>query len=204
LVIPIIAVLSANLMAVQLEFSVSLAVDRPLYKTLPGLSSGIGWGFSIGLLPIDRAGFSVGANSTQHKMDADTSRYHLARGDSRRVSLYFQGHYCFLRLTNYDFEAYLGASYNSINGGDKNGSHLDLQIDPDEMGYTGWGALVGVGVVHQFAKDYSLQFAVRYNMLSYTKHDFPSYLITGPESNRQGSSLVFNLGIIFKVDFADF
>lgn len=199
-----LAIYASNSPATTLEFSVSLAFDRPLYKTLPGLTTGIGWGFSIGILPVERAGFAIGINSTQHKLNADTASDRLVKGDSRRMSLYFQGHYCFIQIKNVDFEVYLAATYNSINGGDNSGSYLDLNVDPEEIGYTGWGTQFGVGVVSSFAEYYSLEFTVKYNLLNYSKHQMPSFLRDGPEPFRHGSSLVFNLGIIYRIDFDKF
>jgi hypothetical protein len=188
----------------MLEFSASVAVDRPMYKTLPGLSSGIGWGFSVGILPFEKAGLALGVNSTLHKMDSDTSQTHNVRGDSRRVAVYFQGQYRFLRIHDIDFNAYLAATYNSINGGDEGGSYLDIGVNPEELGYSGWGALFGVGANRQFAENYSLYLSGRYSLLDYSKHQIPSFLRTGPDHNRDGSSLILNLGIIYSVDFAGF
>jgi hypothetical protein len=198
--------LTQSLRATVLEFSGAVAVDVPSYKTLPGLSAGVGWGFSVGILPFQKAGLSLGANSTSHKMDSDPSRGHDVRGDSRRTSVFIQGQYCFLQKNDVDFIAYLAATYNSIDGGDKNGSYTDIGIDPQELGYSGWGTMFGAGVSHKFAENYSLCFGARYNLLNYSKHQYPhipTFEQPGP-NHRRGNSLIINLGIIYSLDFAGF
>jgi hypothetical protein len=186
--------------ATMLEFSATLAIDHPTFKTLPGLSTGLGWGFSVGILPVEKAGIALGVNSTSHELDADTS----VRGDSRRVSVYVQGQYRFLQIENIDFNAYLAATYSSINGGDENGSYLDIGVNPEELGYSGYGTLVGIGVSRPFAENYSLVLTGRYNLLEYSKHQLPSFLDTGADPHRKGNSFVINFGILYRVDFAGF
>jgi predicted porin len=188
----------------MLEFSATIAIDRPMYKTLPGLSTGLGWGFSVGILPIEKAGIALGVNSTSHELDADTGQVHLVRGDSRRVSVYIQGQYRFLQIENIDFNAYLAATYNSINGGDKDGSYLNIGINPEDLGYSGYGALFGIGVSRPFSENYSLYFSGKYNLLDYSKHQNPLVPDANADPNRKGSSLVINFGILYRVDFAGF
>jgi hypothetical protein len=204
LVLVIALLLPVSVGATMLEFSATIAIDRPMYKTLPGLSTGLGWGFSVGILPVEKAGISLGVNSTSHEFDADTAQIHLVRGDSRRVSAYIQGQYRFLQIENIDFNAYLAATYSSINGGDANGSYLDIEVNPEEIGYSGYGALFGFGVSRPFAENYSLYLTGKYNLLNYSKHQVPSFLETNTEHDRKGSSLVINFGILYRVDFAGF
>jgi hypothetical protein len=190
--------------ATMLEFSATIAIDRPMYKTLPGLSTGLGWGFSVGILPVEKAGIALGVNSTSHELDADTSQDHLVRGDSRRVNVYIQAQYRFLRIKNIDFNAYLAATYGSINGGDESGSYLDIEVNQEEIGYSGSGALFGVGASRPFAENYSLYLTGKYNLLTYSRHQVPSFLETNVGHDRKGSSLVINFGILYRVDFAGF
>ena len=184
----------------QFEFSGGLAFDRPIDEPLPGLSAGYGWSLGVGFLPTERIGFSIIANSTEHKMTADTSNNEIARGASKRTALCIMAHYRFLRIRNTEFEAYFGASYNSINGGDSSGSCLDFRFNPEDLGYSGWGTILGASVLHPIGAGYNLTFGVKYNYLIYNHYEFAFPVDFNPR--RDGSSLLINAGVIYRLDFS--
>jgi hypothetical protein len=187
---------------VQLEFSAGLAFDKPVSKPLPGLKTGYGYAFSIGLLPYEKAGISLGISSTDHQFEAGLYNGKNQQGDSHRSVLYAQLHYRFLRLNTTEFEAYLGGSYNSINGGDSSGGYLSLgQINREDIGYSGYGGIIGAGVIHPIASGYYVNFNLKYVILSYSKHQVPGYEYS---DSRKGNSLLFNLVIVYRVDFLNF
>lgn len=188
----------------MLEFSAAIATDFPMYKTLPGLSNGLGWSFSMGILPFEKGGIALGVNSTWHKFDADTGTIHYIRGESHRMGVFIQGQYRILKVNDYSFHVYLAGVYNSINGGDENGGYLEYGVNSEDVGYSGYGALFGLGVSRPFAENYSLYLSGKYSLLDYTKHQYPSFIGTEFAKNRDGSSLIINFGILYQVDFAGF
>jgi hypothetical protein len=190
--------------ATMLEFSAAIATDFPMYKTLPGLSIGLGWSFSIGIMPYEKGGIALGVNSTWHKFDADTGTTHYIRGDSHKMGVFIQGQYRLLKIGEYSFHAYLAGAYYSINGGDENGGYLEYGVNSEDVGYSGYGALFGLGINRPFAENYSLYLNGKYSLLDYTKHQYPSFIQTEFAKSRAGSSLLINFGILYQVDFAGF
>lgn len=185
--------------AAQIEFSASLAYDNPVDKPLPGLTDGYGYGFSLSFLPFKTAGLSFGVNSTLHELDAGVRAGSIVHVNSRRVVIYFQGHYRFLTIKTTEFESYLGASYNSINGGDSTGSYLELQLDPEELGYSGWGWEIGLGLKHPIQSGYFIIFNIKYNFLRYSTRQFLEWEY---KSRRKNESLMVNLGVLYRVEIS--
>jgi hypothetical protein len=190
--------------ATMLEFTAAVAADFPTYKTLPGLSNGLGWSFGVGIMPFERGGIALGVNSTWHKFDADTGRTHFIRGDSHRMGVFIQGQYRFLKVGDYHFHAYLAAVYNSINGGDESGAYLEYGVNSEDVGYSGYGTLLGIGVSRRFSENYSLNMCGKYNIVNYSKHQYPFFIDTEYAKSRAGSSLLISFGILYQIDFAGF
>ena len=186
-------------LASQIELSASLAYDNPLDKPLPDLTDGFGYGFSLGFLPFKTAGLSFGVNSTLHKIEAGRRPGSIIHTNSRRVVIYFQSHYRLFTVKTTEFESYLGVSHNSINGGDSTGSYLELPIDPEEIGYHGWGWEVGFGLKHPIQSGYFVIFNIKYNFIRYSTRQFLEWKYN---SNIKGKSLMFNLGVLYRVEIS--
>jgi hypothetical protein len=189
----------------KFQLSAGLASDRPISKPLPGLGSGFGYTFSLGFLPVEKAGLSIGVCATNHSFDAGVYNGKTVSGDSHRSTLFAQIHYQFLKLNTTEFEAYLGGSYNSINGGDSSGGYLNIEdINKDDIGYSGYGGIFGAGVMHPIKSGYFLNLAIRFVLLNYSKYQLPNYSHSDVVHNRKGNSVLINLAIVYRVDFSQF
>jgi len=196
--------LASSAIAAEFEFIAYFAYDRPDHKPLPGLTDGFGFGFSAGFSPFKTWGISVAAASTKHDLDGGISGNRLITVDSRRNAIFFQGHYRFLRLRRTCFEGCFGATYNRINGGDSSGSYLDSNIEPEDVGYSGWGIAIGLNVKHPIQSGYFLFLGIKYNLLTYTTHKIQNIEFSESEHHRKANSLMINIGVAYKLDFSRF
>jgi hypothetical protein len=200
--------------AMEIELAVSAAYHNFVQKPLPEISVGYGYGASINLLPFKSIGLGFGAVTTTH----DHIGGYRAGGSAIRIRsdaamLFIRGHYRFLTLKAYEFDGGLCATYNSINGGDSSGSYLDLLVDSDDIGYSGWGMALNFNLKRRIQAGYFVLLSLKYNFLTYSTHqryieignnDYISIKSSNPEDRRRGSSFMINLGIAYKINFARF
>ena len=188
----------------EIEFGANFVINDPIDKPLPELSMGYGAGFHIAVSPAVKWGATIGIYTTQHDLVGGIEGNRTVKVNSRRNIFFIQGQYQLLKLSIYEFEATVAATYNSINGGDSSGSYLAQQFDPEGIGYSGWGANTGINIKRMIQAGYLFNLGFRYNIVTYTRHQVAGLEYTGEGHRRRANSLIFYFGVAYRVNFDRF
>jgi len=194
----------AAALCADIEFGANFVINDPLDRPLPKLSMGYGTGFQIAVSPMLKWGLAIGIYTTRHDLEGGVLGNRIVQVDSRRYIIYVQGQYRVLRLSIYELEATAAAVYDNINGGDSTGSYLVQQFDPEEIGYSGWGANGGINIKRAIQAGYLFNLGLKYNVITYSTHQVAGLKYTGAEHRRRANSLVFYIGVAYRVNFDRF
>ena len=197
--------------AAKVEIGLGLANDIAFQEPLPGLTDGFGYIFSGTLILKYPVTLSIGVIGTRHEFDGGEDLNRLVRADSRRNAIFFQVNYQFLKFKKTELSAGIGVTSVNINGGDSSGSYLYTSYDMDNFGYSGTGQWIDFDIHHQIQSNYFAIFGLKYNLLTYSKHQYQVYSSSAGQlidfenaANRDGNSLTAYLGISFRLDFSRF
>jgi len=207
---------AANLRAAEAEMIGTVVYHHFADQPLPDLTDGYGFGFGITFLPVKKAGVSFGVITSRHDLLGGDEGGRQTRVDSEVSAVFLQANYRFFNRSFLELEALLAATYDNINGGDNSGSYLEFRdfngYNSEEIGYSGWGTALGLGVIRPIQSGYFVYLGVRYNFLTYSAHQFfveqggqlVNVKFTGSQHEQAGDSWIFNLGVGFRINFSQF
>jgi len=220
LLIPLIWFLCPVAGAVELEFNVGLAYDRPTDKPLPELSDGFGYNLGACLWLKQKYGLAIGVAETKHDLAGGTIDNRLIKVDSKKNTAYIEARYKLLVTKHWEIVPLLGATIsNEINGGDQTGSYLQYtdydSYDSESIGYTGSGYWFGMSVYRPiFARssNHLLFASIRYNLLSYSRVKYfgeledqgvPYLVVFESDTNRAANSFSVMLGVVLRFSLSN-